>query len=92
MTEAEQIAGDAGDHVDGDQADGAEQRLAEQAEVPEAPHVGGDVKQADVDEGRGEQAVPLAVQDEDGLGGAVVDQLRGRWGRWGRRRAGPSSR
>ena len=29
--------------------------------------------QADVDEGGGEQAVPLAVEDEAGLVGAVVE-------------------
>ena len=57
----EQVAGDAGEHVDGDQAEGAEERLAEQAEVPEAPHVGGDVDEADVDEGGGEQTPPLAA-------------------------------
>ena len=71
---AEQVAGDAGDHVDGDHARGADQRFAEDAEVPQAPHVAGDVEEADVDEGGGEQAVPLAVQDEPGLVGAVVEQ------------------
>ena len=71
---AEQVSGDAGNHVDGDHAVGADQRLAQNAQVPEAPHVGGDVDEADMDEGGGEQAVPLAVQDEPGVVGAVVEQ------------------
>ena len=76
--EAEQVAGDAGDQVDGNQADRTKQRFAEQTEVPQTPHVGGDVKQADVNEGRGEQPPPLAVQkNERSIGGAIVDQLCG---------------
>ena len=34
----------------------------------------GDVDEADVDEGGGEQAVPLGVEDEPGFVGAVVEQ------------------
>ena len=40
---AEQVAGDAGEQVDGNHAEGAEERFAEDAEVPQAPHVGGEV-------------------------------------------------
>ena len=80
---AEQVAGDAGEHVDGDHAAGADERLAEDAEVPEAPHVAGDVDEADVDEGGGEQAIPLAVEDEPGFVGAIAEQGvvgRAAWG------------
>src|SRR5712691_9317585 len=74
----EQVAGDASDQVDRDQADWTEERFAEETEVPETPHVGGDVEEADVDEGGGEQTPPLAAQkDVTGVGGAVVDQLLG---------------
>ena len=70
----EQVAGDAGDQVDDDHAEGAKQRLAKQAEVPEAPHVGGDVDQADVDKGGGQQATPDRRDEVPG----------GRWRRSGR--------
>src|SRR5713226_10454280 len=74
----EQVAGDASDQVDRDQADWTEERFAEETEVPEAPHVGGDVEQADVNEGRGEQTPPLAAEKNvSSVGGAVVDQLLG---------------
>ena len=74
--EREQIAGDSGEEIDGGEAEGAEERLTEETEVPETPHVGTDVDEAYVDEGGGEEAPPLAVsEDEIGIGGAVVDQL-----------------
>jgi len=72
---AEQVSGDAGEHVDGDHAKGADQRFAQDAEVPEAPHVGCDVPEADVDEGGGKQAPPFGVEDEPGLVGAVTEQI-----------------
>src|SRR6185437_8146620 len=75
--QAEQVARDAGDEIDGDQTKGPQQRLAKQAKIPEAPHVGGDVEQANVDEGGGDEAIPLAVKDQRGLGGAEVDQVAG---------------
>src|SRR5258705_1369525 len=65
--EAEQIAGDTRDEVDRDQTGWTKQWFAEQTEVPETPHVGGDVEQADVDEGRREQTPPLASQDKIGV-------------------------
>ncbi len=74
--EAEQVAGDAGEHVDGDQSQRAEERLAEEAEVPEAPHVGGEMDDADVDEGGGEQAVPLR------RGGRRPGTLAPKWTSW----------
>ena len=71
----EQIAGDAGQQVDGTEADGAQQGFSQQPKVPEAPHIGGDVEEADVDKDGREQAPPLAAEDEVGVGRSEVDQL-----------------
>jgi hypothetical protein len=75
VAHAQEVAGDAGNEIDSYQTEGAEKRFAQKSEVPETPHVGGDVEQTDVNEGSSEQAVPLAMQDKDGYIGAVVNEL-----------------
>jgi hypothetical protein len=83
VAEAEKISGDSCEHVDGDHAERAEERFAEETEVPEAPHIGGDVDQTDVDEGGGEQTVPLTMKDEECVRGAEVYELVGCGIAWG---------
>ncbi len=77
--EAEQVAGDARDHIDRDQAEWAKQRFAKQTEVPQTPHVGRDMEQPNMDKGRGEQTVPLTVQNPLRVGRAEVKELVSRW-------------
>ena len=72
---AEQVSGDPRNHVDGDHAIGADQRLAQNAQVPQAPHVAGDMDETDMHEGGGQQAVPLAVQHQPGDVCAVAEQV-----------------
>ena len=72
----EQVAGGAGEDVDREQSEGAHQRLGEKAEVPQAPHVGGQMKDSHVEKHGGKDSDPLvAEQHVAGVVGAPVHQL-----------------
>ena len=54
----------------------AEHALGEHAEAPETPHIEEEVQQTDVDEGRAENAPPLAAERERAEVGAVALELQ----------------
>jgi len=57
---AQQVASDPCQHISGEHAEWAHQGFAQQAKIPQAPHVGGEMNDPDMDEGRGQQTPPLA--------------------------------
>ena len=57
----QQVARRAGEDVDRQQAQRTHQRLGQQTQIPQAPHIGGQVQNAHMDEHGGDNAPPLPV-------------------------------
>ena len=74
-----QVAGRAREDVDGQYARRSHQRLGQQAEVPQAPHVCSQVEKTTMHKHGGNNANPLAVDEHGtGVGGAPWHELTGR--------------
>jgi hypothetical protein len=73
---AEEEAGGAGDGVEEEKARGAVEFFDDGADVHEDHHVETDVDEAAVEEGGGDEAIPL-VPDEDGVGEAGAESIGG---------------
>ena len=72
----QQVARSAGEDIGGQQTRGAQHWFGKQTQVPQAPHVGGQVDDAHVHEHGSDDAPPLAVnQHQTGMVGSEKHQL-----------------
>ena len=75
--QGEQIAGGTREHVNGKHAGEPQKRFAQNAQVPQAPHVGGEMREADVHKHGRHQPPPLAVQHQKRVVCPEMNQLAG---------------